>query len=248
MPSASSICSTSALDQLRSAKRSDRIEKNDAASFAFSLQSLNSPAQGARRSMAAVKKAVESAASSIANALPGHEQPASGGHPTQRANPTESLASTLKNGVQEAQDGGKEVLVYLVTLDDNGNPQHGKTVSCALSSAQAISTPRVTTALGPQNSSAHAFEEGRRETDLLYTPCRSSCDCRRRQLRTSSGSPSTQERRPVGTASCTPTSRSRAALLNATSTPRSRKSAERSNQLGGILKRPFPRLQPSSRL
>ena len=102
--------------------------------------------------MAAIKKAVESAASSLANALPGHEQSASGGHPTQRANPAESLASTLKNGVQEAQDGGKEVLVYLVTLDDNGNPQHGKTVSCALSSARrAISTPRVTTALGPPN-------------------------------------------------------------------------------------------------
>lgn len=240
----------SALDQLRSAKRSDRIAKeNDAARSRFlSLSKASTRLHGARRSMAAIKKAVESAASSVANALSGHEQSASGGHPTQRANPTESLASTLKNGVQDAQDGGKEVLVYLVTLDDNGNPQHGKTVSCALSSARAISTPRVTTALGPPNSSAHAFEEGRRETDLLCTPCRSSCDCRRRQHRTSSGSPSTQERRPVGTASCTPTSRSRAALSSATNTPRSRESAEPSTQVGRMLKRHLRRLQTSSRL
>jgi hypothetical protein len=89
--------------------------------------------------------------------------------------------------------------------------------------------------IGPPRSSAHAFVKGRRETDLVLIPCRSSCDCRRRQLRTSSGSRSTQERRPVGMASCTPTSPSRAALSSATSTPRSRKSAERNIQLGGVL-------------
>lgn len=111
--------------------------------------------------MAAIKKAVESAASSLANALPGHEQSASGGHPTQRANPTDSLASTLKNGVQQAQDGGKEVLVYLVTLDDNGNPQHGKTVSPALSSARARFQPRASPPhWAPQNRAPTPLHKG----------------------------------------------------------------------------------------
>ncbi|GAA5876001.1 hypothetical protein JCM3774_002310 [Rhodotorula dairenensis] len=83
--------------------------------------------------MASIRKAVETAASSIANALPGHEQAPSGRQrnstqPQKRANPTDSLAATLENGVEHAQDGGKEVLVYLVTLDNNGNPQQGKTL------------------------------------------------------------------------------------------------------------------------
>lgn len=74
--------------------------------------------------MATVKKAVQSAASSLAGAV-SSQASASASKPT----PADSLAHTLEYGVERAQDGGKDVLVYIVTLQDNGNPQQGKTVS-----------------------------------------------------------------------------------------------------------------------
>lgn len=81
--------------------------------------------------MASIKKAVAKAATKVTDALP--LATTNGDHPeaAKVSTPADSLASTLKNGVEHAQDGGKEVLVYLVTLQDNGNPQQGKTVSRA---------------------------------------------------------------------------------------------------------------------